>query len=91
MTLPSQSGRFGRSSSSSCWSAWARSPSIVRRNMNVAPADQACGEHATGYGTGIGAASRSKPQNSSGNRNASKCWAASKTSPTIRLASSWKP
>ena len=37
--------------------------------MNVAPAAHACGEQATGYGTGIGAESRSKPQNSSGRRN----------------------
>ena len=51
-------------------SACARRPSIVSRNRNDAPAAHACGEQATGYGTGIGGRSRSKPQNSSGRRNA---------------------
>ena len=91
VTLVSHSGSSGRWSSSSLRWACGLRPSIVSTNRNSDPAAHACGEQATGYGTGTVVDSRSKPQNSSGRRKSAKCWLAWKIRPTSRFVSSWKP
>ena len=56
-----------------------------------AAAAHAWGEHETGYGTGNGETSRSKPQSRSGRRKSGKCWAASNTRPRSVFGTSSKP